>query len=126
MSRCPRRCLLETELNKMSDGQAAQQLEGVMAAGFLRLEGDQYKSTARFEGGKLLVNGKEIPLPAAAPKTAGAEEVAAGTGWRHSKNLRHSECDHRQGAPVMTEFEAGLNRLPEPLRHPVSSILGKL
>ncbi len=67
------KALLETELNKMTDGQAAQQIEGVMAAGFLRLEGDQYKSAARFEGGKLLVNGKEIPLAAAAPDT-GAEE----------------------------------------------------
>ncbi|CDH44101.1 YdgA family protein [Candidatus Contendibacter odensensis] len=68
------KALLETELNKMSEGQAAQQLEGVMAAGFLRLEGDQYKSTARFEGGKLLVNGKEIPLPAAS-EDSNSEEV---------------------------------------------------
>ena len=68
------KALLETELNKMSEGQAAQQLEGVMAAGFVRLEGDQYKSTARFEGGKLLVNGKEIPLPAAS-EDSNSEEV---------------------------------------------------
>ena len=68
------KALLETELNKMSEGQAAQQIEGMTAAGFIRLEGDQYKSTAQFEGGKLLVNGKEIPLAAAAPN-AGLEEA---------------------------------------------------
>lgn len=39
-----------------------QQLFDMLAAGFLRLEGDHYKATARFENGKLFVNDKEIPL----------------------------------------------------------------
>jgi uncharacterized protein YdgA (DUF945 family) len=46
--------------------QVAQQLQGMTAAGFLRLEGDRYKTTARFEQGKLWVNDKEIPLGPAA------------------------------------------------------------
>ncbi|MBL8248053.1 MAG: DUF945 family protein, partial [Candidatus Competibacter sp.] len=69
------RALLETELNHLTEGQAAQQIEGVTAAGFLRLEGDQYKSTARFEGGKLFVNDKEIPLPAAGESASPEEEA---------------------------------------------------
>ena len=55
------KALLETELDNLTEGQAAQQLQGMTAAGFIRLEGDQYKSTARFEGGQMFVNGKEIP-----------------------------------------------------------------
>ncbi len=42
--------------------QVTQQLQGAVSAGFIRLEGDQYKSTVRFEGGKLFVNDKAIPL----------------------------------------------------------------
>lgn len=41
-----------------------QQLFEMLAAGFLRLEGDHYKATARFENGKLFVNDREIPLGA--------------------------------------------------------------
>ena len=71
------KALLETELDNMTEGQAAQQLQGMTAAGFIRLEGDQYKSMARFEGGKLFVNGKEIPLAptAGADSGAGKEEM---------------------------------------------------
>lgn len=69
------KALLEKELNNMTEGQATQQIEGVTAAGFLRLEGDQYKSTARFEGGKLFVNDKEIPLPAAGEGASPEEEA---------------------------------------------------
>lgn len=39
-----------------------QQLFDMLAAGFLRLEGDHYKAVARFENGKLWVNDREIPL----------------------------------------------------------------
>ena len=49
-------------IERLAAQQVAQQLQGLTAAGFLRLEGDQYKTSARFEGGKLLVNGQEIPL----------------------------------------------------------------
>lgn len=56
------KALLEAELNKMTQGQAAQQIQGMVEAGFLRLAGDQYQSTARFEGGKLFVNDREMPL----------------------------------------------------------------
>jgi uncharacterized protein YdgA (DUF945 family) len=52
----------EQAMQAMVEQQVAQQLQGMIATGFIRLEGDQYKSTARFEGGKLSVNGKEIPL----------------------------------------------------------------
>lgn len=68
------KALLEKELDKMTEGQAAPQLQGMTAAGFIRLEGDQYKSTARFEGGKLFVNDKEIPLAS----TADREETTSG------------------------------------------------
>ena len=46
----------------MAEQQVAQQLQGLMAAGFVRLEGDRYQTTARFESGKLFVNDQEIPL----------------------------------------------------------------
>lgn len=49
-------------IERLAGQQAARQLQGLTAAGFLRLEGDQYKTSARFEGGKLFVNGQEIPL----------------------------------------------------------------
>jgi hypothetical protein len=65
----------------------------MMAAGFIRLEGDQYKSTAQFEGGKLLVNGKEIRCP----WRRATMPVRKRRRWNRmaaSKNLRHSECDH--------------------------------
>ncbi len=44
--------------------QATAQLKSVTDLGFVRLEGDRYRSTAKFEGGKLYVNDKEIPLTA--------------------------------------------------------------
>ena len=59
----------EQAMQSAAAQQVAQQLQGATAAGFIRLEGDKYKSTARFEGGKLFVNDKEIPLGA----MAGAE-----------------------------------------------------
>ena len=62
----------ESAIQTMAAQQVAEQLQGLTAAGFIRLEGDQYKTTARFEGGKLFVNGQEIPLAPA----AGADDDA--------------------------------------------------
>ena len=45
-----------------AEQQAAEQLQGLIAMGFIRLEGGQYRSSARFEGGRLFVNDREIPL----------------------------------------------------------------
>ena len=54
--------------------QVTQQLQSAVSAGFIRLEGDQYKSTVRFEGGKLFVNDKAIPLgPMADTENSGVE-----------------------------------------------------
>jgi uncharacterized protein YdgA (DUF945 family) len=64
----------EAALQSLAAQQVAQQLQGMTAAGFIRLEGDQYKTTARFEGGKLSVNGQEIPLAPAASTDEGATE----------------------------------------------------
>jgi uncharacterized protein YdgA (DUF945 family) len=61
----------EQAIQSLAAQQVAEQLQGLTAAGFIQLEGDQYKTTARFEGGKLFVNGQEIPL---AP-TAGADDA---------------------------------------------------
>lgn len=52
----------EQAVQTMAEQQVAQQLQGLTAAGFVRLEGDRYQTTARFEGGKLFVNDREIPL----------------------------------------------------------------
>lgn len=52
----------EDAVQNMAMLQASQQLQELTSAGFIRLEGDHYKMTARFEGGKLLVNDQEIPL----------------------------------------------------------------
>lgn len=49
-------------LRSMAEQQATEQLQGLLAAGFIRLEGGQYRSVARFAGGKLFVNDQEIPL----------------------------------------------------------------
>jgi len=46
----------------MAEEQATEQLQGLIAMGFIRLEGGQYRSSARFEGGRLFVNDREIPL----------------------------------------------------------------
>ena len=61
-------------IQSLAAQQVAQQLQGLTTAGFVRLEGDQYKTTARFEGGKLFVNGQEIPLGGAAGAEDGATE----------------------------------------------------
>lgn len=53
-------------VQQLAAQQVAQQLQGMTAAGFLRLEADHYKTTARFEQGKLWVNDTEIPLGPAA------------------------------------------------------------
>ncbi len=67
----------EQAIQGMAAQQVAEQLQDLVAAGFVRLEGDQYKSQARFEGGKLLVNGQEIPLtpPAGEDEGASGEEI---------------------------------------------------
>ena len=67
----------EAAIQSLAAQQIAEQLQGLTAAGFIRLEGDQYQSSVRFEGGKLFVNGQEIPLaPAAgADDTGGADEM---------------------------------------------------
>jgi len=54
--------LTEEAVQSMAAMQANQQLQELTTAGFIRLEGDHYKTTARFEEGKLVVNGQEIPL----------------------------------------------------------------
>ena len=64
----------EAAIESLAAQQVAQQLQGLTTAGFVRLEGDQYKTTARFEGGKLFVNGQEIPLGGAAGAADGATE----------------------------------------------------
>lgn len=48
----------------MAAQQTAAQLKSVTDMGFIRLDGNRYRSTAKFEGGKLYVNDKEIPLTA--------------------------------------------------------------
>ncbi|NJM10736.1 MAG: YdgA family protein [Synechococcaceae cyanobacterium SM1_2_3] len=50
-----------------------QQLQGMTAAGFIRLVGDQYQSAVRFENGKLSVNGQDIPLPSATAASPGED-----------------------------------------------------
>ncbi|MDG4595197.1 MAG: YdgA family protein [Candidatus Contendobacter sp.] len=60
----------EPAVQNLAAQQVAQQLQGLTTAGFIRLEGNQYRSSARFEGGKLWVNGQEIPLGI----TAGADD----------------------------------------------------
>jgi len=64
----------ESAIQNLAAQQVAQQLQGLTAAGFIRLEGNQYRSSARFEGGKLLVNGQEIPLGGAADADGGMTE----------------------------------------------------
>lgn len=52
----------ESAVQAIAQQQVEQQLQELVAAHFIRLEGDRYLSTARFEGGKLSVNDQEIPL----------------------------------------------------------------
>jgi len=66
----------EAAVQSLAAQQVAQQLQGLVAGGFIRLEGDQYKTTARFENGKLFVNGQEIPLGGA----AGADDAVIEEG----------------------------------------------
>jgi uncharacterized protein YdgA (DUF945 family) len=64
-------------LRSMAATQASQQLQGLISAGFIKLDGDRYTTTARFADGKLFVNGQEIPLtpPAGAGDGASEEEM---------------------------------------------------
>jgi len=64
----------EPAIQSLAAQQVAQQLQGLTTAGFIRLEGDQYRSSARFEGGKLFVNGQEIPLGGSAGADGGVIE----------------------------------------------------
>ena len=66
----------DATLQSVAAQQVAQQLQGLTASGFIKLDGNSYKSSARFEGGKLFVNGQEIPLMAGADQTTteGGEE----------------------------------------------------
>jgi uncharacterized protein YdgA (DUF945 family) len=61
-------------LRSMAATQASQQLQGLISAGFIKLDGDRYTTTVRFADGKLLVNDQEIPLMS----PAGAEEGEPG------------------------------------------------
>ena len=61
-------------LRSMAATQANQQLQGLISAGFIKLDGDRYTTTARFVDGKLFVNGQEIPLTPAAGAEDGASE----------------------------------------------------
>ncbi len=67
-------------LRSMAEQQATEQLQGLIAAGFIRLEGGQYRSIARFEGGRLFVNDQEIPLlpPAGEMGLPGEESLPLG------------------------------------------------
>ncbi len=64
-------------LRSMAATQASQQLQGLISAGFIKLDGDRYTTTARFADGKLFVNGQEIPLtpPAGTEEDASEEEM---------------------------------------------------
>jgi len=64
----------EAALQALAAQKVAQQLAGLTAAGFIRLDGDQYQSSARFENGKLSVNGQDIPLAPAEGLDEGATE----------------------------------------------------
>ena len=66
----------ERAVESLTAEQTRQQLEQVVASGLLRLDGGLYSATARFEGGKLFVNGQEIPVTPA----PGDEEGAAREG----------------------------------------------
>ncbi|HXH02002.1 MAG TPA: DUF945 family protein [Candidatus Competibacteraceae bacterium] len=51
------------QLERLADERVEQQLAQYQAAGFLRQDGDRYRTRLRFEGGRLLFNGKTMPLP---------------------------------------------------------------
>lgn len=88
----------EAALQSLAAQQVAQQLQSMMAAGFIRLEGDQYKTTARFEGGKLSVNGQEIPLAPA----AGTDEGATEEGMPQEDMLQEPESGAEEPAGAAT------------------------
>jgi len=52
----------EKNIEATAAQQVAQQLQGMVASGFIRLVGDRYQSIARFEKGQLLLNDKPMPL----------------------------------------------------------------
>ncbi|PIE82735.1 MAG: hypothetical protein CSA09_05440 [Candidatus Contendobacter odensis] len=52
----------DAQLGERAVKQTQQRLQGFSMMGFIELDNDQYKSTARFENGKLFINTKEIPL----------------------------------------------------------------
>ena len=68
----------EAAIHNQAAQQVAQQLQGLTATGFITLEGNTYRSSARFEGGKLSVNGKEIPLTAGTDDSATEDEIPSG------------------------------------------------
>ncbi len=53
-------------LRATATAQVRQQLEGLVATGFVKLDGDRYTTSARFANGQLQVNGQSIPLMSAA------------------------------------------------------------
>ncbi len=59
-------------LRSQAAEQVNQQLQGLIAAGFIKLDGDRYVTSARFADGKLFVNNQEIPL---ASPAAGSGEA---------------------------------------------------
>ena len=65
----------DATIQNLAAQQVAQQLQGLMATGFVKLDGDTYQSTAKFENGKLSVNGQDIPLTAGAADSATDEET---------------------------------------------------
>lgn len=52
----------EKNIESAAAQQVAQQLKSMIDGGFIQLVGDRYQSTARFEKGQLLLNGKPMPL----------------------------------------------------------------
>lgn len=66
----------EAAIQSLAAQQVTEQLQGLIAAGFIRLDGDRYRSSARFENGKLSINGQEIPLAPAEGTDERAPEEA--------------------------------------------------
>jgi uncharacterized protein YdgA (DUF945 family) len=67
----------EQALQGVAAMQTRQQLAQMVASGLLQLDGESYRATARFEGGKLFVSGQEVPLLPSAGEddTAGDEQT---------------------------------------------------
>ncbi len=67
------RGLLDITVTKsLADMVLAEQIQGMLAAGFVQLQGDHYQTQARFENGRLWVNDREIPLGLAGGAGQGA------------------------------------------------------